>query len=299
MEGIYAVAVSARSPAPAVRALADLLTDLRRGVCRFTTYLAYASVFPPSWHNPWRSIDQHVLHLMLKGRAWLLVDGPRGERRRGLDPGDFCWMAPWTRFETRLVDPADPPIMYHFRFRLDDAAGGLHDFAHPWFILPQAWELRPPCEQWVQAYRRCGPDLEVQQQACLMLIAAALRQRLMEEDAGGPRLDADQRAAIARYLERHGHEAVTSADLARVVGLGRAWFTRLFTATYGSAPRSWLLRERLQRAAAALLEGSAPVAQVAADHGYRQTALFSRQFKREFGCSPRTWRQHHYSPYGR
>lgn len=81
------------------------------------------------------------------------------------------------------------------------------------------------------------------------------------------------------------------ADLARAAGLAPAYFARRFAATVGCAPREWLVAERMRRAATLLLEHDVPIGAIADQLGYGDLFLFSRQFRRAFGVSPRGWRR--------
>jgi AraC-like DNA-binding protein len=53
----------------------------------------------------------------------------------------------------------------------------------------------------------------------------------------------------------------------------------------------YLTQWRLQLAARLLADGTAKVATVASDVGYRSEASFSRAFKRQVGVSPAQWRR--------
>lgn len=99
---------------------------------------------------------------------------------------------------------------------------------------------------------------------------------------------------VARALELlHGQLARhwTTDQLAREVGLSRSAFADHFVRALGEAPMGYLLRHRLEQAAARLLESSDCIAQIAFDIGYESEGAFSRAFRREFGLPPATWRR--------
>ena len=101
-----------------------------------------------------------------------------------------------------------------------------------------------------------------------------------------------QREKIHQLLDRlPPHERLQPADLAAEVDLSPDWFTRLFTASYGIAPRSWLKRQRLEQAAIRLAESQDSISAIAREFGYDEIFRFSKQFKEVHGQSPRSWRQ--------
>jgi AraC-like DNA-binding protein len=84
----------------------------------------------------------------------------------------------------------------------------------------------------------------------------------------------------------------TPAQLAALAGMSQVWFGRLFRRTYGCPPRTWLLRQRIARAAE-MMESAASVGAVAAAFGYADLFLFSRQFRQVMGIGPRAWLARH------
>jgi len=82
----------------------------------------------------------------------------------------------------------------------------------------------------------------------------------------------------------------TIKDLATQVGLSRSVLTERFTNMVGIPPMRYLAKWRIQIAAGMLSGGTANVATVAADIGYKSEAAFSRAFKKMVGVSPSHWR---------
>lgn len=84
----------------------------------------------------------------------------------------------------------------------------------------------------------------------------------------------------------------TAESLAREVGMSRSAFAERFSSLVGQPPMQYLASWRMHMAAQQLREGRSSVAQIGFAVGYDSEAAFSRAFKRQFGASPGTWRQH-------
>jgi len=101
--------------------------------------------------------------------------------------------------------------------------------------------------------------------------------------------DAGMRAALRGITGRLG-EPWDLAEMAGVCGLGRTRFAERLHALTGLSPRRWLLRTRLEAAAAALRQGRRQVTTIALDLGFASSQHLATAFRREFGTTPRQWR---------
>ncbi len=114
---------------------------------------------------------------------------------------------------------------------------------------------------------------------------------LYEKDCASAR-PAD--AGLQRTLEQihaRPHEAWTVAALARIAGMSRAVFARKFVAAFGATPLQYLNAERMEIAAALLVDSDASVAAVAHGIGYESEWAFRRAFKRHHGIAPGRYRR--------
>ncbi|MEM7089741.1 MAG: AraC family transcriptional regulator [Pseudomonadota bacterium] len=126
-----------------------------------------------------------------------------------------------------------------------------------------------------------------------LLIIEALRVYL----EGRPKVNgwlagmADQK--IARALVRI-HEDLerppSVVELAGVAGMSRSAFVDRFSELLGSAPRRYILDQRMQTACLLLRETSLGLSDVSLRVGYEATEAFSRAFKRETGKTPIEYR---------
>src|SRR3954451_10338707 len=101
----------------------------------------------------------------------------------------------------------------------------------------------------------------------------------------------------ARYLQRAKDlvdaryaEAITIDDLAAAAGLSRAHFSRMFTRTFGEAPRSYLQTRQLERAASLLRHTDRSVADICVMVGLQSVGSFTSSFARVYGRPPAAYR---------
>lgn len=93
---------------------------------------------------------------------------------------------------------------------------------------------------------------------------------------------------VLSYIREHLGEDLSVDDLGRRVGMSRAVFHRRFKAATSFTPLQFIKALRLSHAAMQIVGGEA-VGQAAMDVGYTSASQFSREFRRQFGASPRQW----------
>lgn len=120
-----------------------------------------------------------------------------------------------------------------------------------------------------------------------------------EAEAQGRRVHALQKWRLKRvvdYVDCHLSSRITLLDLAAVVGLSRMHFASQFRTATGLRPHEYLLRQRIQRAEALMLDPAMTLLEIALAVGFRTQAHFTTAFKRFAGCAPRRWRIIHQAP---
>jgi AraC family transcriptional regulator len=93
-----------------------------------------------------------------------------------------------------------------------------------------------------------------------------------------------------RRIERHGHEPLSLAALARDAAMSPGHFLRTFRRVAGVTPHQFILTRRLHRAAVRLRTSDAPVGDIALESGFGDLSTFNRQFRRAMGASPSRYR---------
>ena len=95
-------------------------------------------------------------------------------------------------------------------------------------------------------------------------------------------------ARAIEYLSSRLTEPVTIEELASQVGMSRAVFHRKFKQATTMAPMQFVKAMRLNAAAMKIAAGK-NVSEAAMEVGYVSSSQFSREFKRQYGASPRQW----------
>ena len=85
---------------------------------------------------------------------------------------------------------------------------------------------------------------------------------------------------------------VTLDTMALRSGWSRFHFHRAFRRVVGETPKQYLLRTRLERAAAALTATDASLLAVSRAAGFKSHEVFARAFRRHFGRTPQRYRVH-------
>jgi AraC-like DNA-binding protein len=231
-----------------------------------------------------RVLPRHVLYFILRNTVRIVVDGVEDVLR----PSSFMWLAPGLT-HSFAFDPVRHVTLIHIVLRIESGGRELLP-PHRTLIEHHADAIAAPMRMLHERLREPSPYAAESQRAALTLVTAAAfdaRRRA----AAGRRLDHAQCRRLEDLIASGRSPAPHPRDLARALGLSHDYFTRLFHATYGTSPRLWLNRERLQRAAADLLQSSRPIGDLAVAHGYPDIYSFSKQFKKVMGESPARYRR--------
>jgi len=83
----------------------------------------------------------------------------------------------------------------------------------------------------------------------------------------------------------------TTKELAELAGLSASQFERTFQKTFGSTPRQYHMRVRVEAACRQLTQSDETVAAIAQQCGFYDHAHFTRCFQRIMGISPSAYRR--------
>jgi AraC family transcriptional regulator len=96
---------------------------------------------------------------------------------------------------------------------------------------------------------------------------------------------------VIDHIERNITEDLSLEELARVACFSRFHFHRIFRAMVGETLKQFILRVRVEKAAAQLLDNpKKSITEIAFDCGFSGSATFARVFREAFHISAREWR---------
>lgn len=92
------------------------------------------------------------------------------------------------------------------------------------------------------------------------------------------------------YIEQNFQNDITVEDIAKVCGLNRSYFGKIFKDSTGKTPQQFLLTYRMIKATELLKLTRLSIGDISNAVGYTNQLHFSRAFKNIYGISPREWR---------
>ena len=252
----------------------------------FNLYFCVQERGLPQWRvgRP-ESQPRHLLYVPESGP---LVGEVEGEMVR-VQPGQVLWVQPDARF-TLSIDrsPQDSGISLGV-CRFDLLGKPVWRLAEPYRI-----GQRPDGESLLDELM---PSSDLGDSINPLLRRAVLARILARCFVAGQAstatvaLNPPVRARLAAFMQRNLHRRFGIHELANDVGMNPAYLSHRFRLSFGTAPRSYIMRLRIQRAASLLLATDDRIEAVAERFGYGSVFLFSRQFRQVMGQSPTAWRR--------
>ncbi len=96
---------------------------------------------------------------------------------------------------------------------------------------------------------------------------------------------------MVRHILENLSQPIRNADVTAVTGLHENYAIQLFSKTMRVPIKRFIIRMRLIRARAALIESTAPITSVAAEAGFNSISQFYSHFSRSYGISPNELRR--------
>jgi AraC-like DNA-binding protein len=96
---------------------------------------------------------------------------------------------------------------------------------------------------------------------------------------------------VRAYIDEHLTERIRVCDLSSVAKSSPSYFSCAFKRTFGLSPHAFVMQRRVSLAADMMLNGDAPLSEIAIHCGFADQAHFSRQFRRTMGRTPSAWRR--------
>jgi len=229
-----------------------------------------------------RAYSYFGLEYVAEGAGTVELDGVKHLLRSG----SVFMYAPTTRCEM-LTDPAKPMLKYFVCVAGTDVARRLRRAGvgpGEVRVLAAHAEIRSVLEDLVREGQRSGP---LAREICAQLFELLL---LKIEDAAGAGAQGDpaqenfQRCKA--LIDAEADRLMTLREIAAAAGLEESSVCRLFRRYQDTSPYQYLLRRKMNLAAAFLVEGKGRVKEAAQRVGFADPYHFSRCFKAVHGVAP-------------
>jgi AraC-like DNA-binding protein len=262
-----------------LNALMNPRCQLTLQVCR---YLHRKGVFGVDL----RVLNEHLITFVEHGVLLAKVD----RRDLRIPAGSAIWIPPGSQH--RYCGSAGPGGVrqYNLRFRL--LKDGCHfAFQRQPLLVRNAWEIQALLQMIGSLDAQHDDFFPQRLRGLLLSLVSTLFSNAGRRHQDERILRPAQRQRLASYVAMHAAEGISPADLAAEVQLSSDYFARIFRATYGQPPRTWLKTERMRLAAIQLRDADCSAKQIAYELGIRNVALFHRQFRDVIGCTPGEYRR--------
>jgi AraC-like DNA-binding protein len=104
---------------------------------------------------------------------------------------------------------------------------------------------------------------------------------------------AKEAAQVVAYARAHLRRPLTTADLARAVGVSERNLHRKLHKAMGVTPHELILRLRIEAAGEQLATSETSIAKIAVDFGFCDQSAFTKHFRTRTGLTPRAFRKRH------
>lgn len=138
-----------------------------------------------------------------------------------------------------------------------------------------------------------APEVVRHQEIAIELVNALIHEMVYPERSI-PTLSGGALVASVRWFidQNYADPGLSVDDIARRFMISRRYLEKLFAAIDDGAPGAYLRRQRLRRAAVLLTDRpERKVETIAREVGFIDVNTFARAFRREYGATPRAWRQ--------
>lgn len=244
--------------------------------------------YPLHWHH------NLEFDLVLEG----CIRGRIGEKQVEIHPGEIFFVNSGELHET---DARDNTIMRSVTVLLSDEM--LREYCpdlENWYFSFEKGS--PQQEKLAELILRCARiqqareefyelDLSVELRRICGVLLKECRSRRENQDSGQKRLSTRRVKKCISYMEKNYESPVSIRDMAQVMGMTPAYFSRFFHQSTGQTFHSYLTWIRLQHACRQLLQTEVTVMELALNNGFPNVKSFINAFQREYGMTPARFRR--------
>lgn len=235
---------------------------------------------------------EHILIYCTSGTGWLALDG--GQREK-IEAGAVAWISsgtaheygssdiqPWTIEWVHFCGPETDDWRAWMGFSKN---GGMATIRSVHRDLPPEGRLAD-----IHGALDSGINLQsmLKAAAALRLALVGICQGMSAEKITEPSLEKLRRTEA--WMREHLAEVIQVPDLARRTAVSVPHFNTMFRHLFHASPIQHLLQLRLRRGARLLISSDWSVSRIAEACGFADPLYFSRRFKMQCGCSPKSFR---------
>lgn len=104
-------------------------------------------------------------------------------------------------------------------------------------------------------------------------------------------LSNDKDIHVKTKIEKNLNHYESVKDISNKVGIPLNDFRKEFTKIYGTVPKKWLIKKKLETAKVLLMYDNKNISEVCTEVGYSNLSWFIQQFKKEFGITPKQFQK--------
>lgn len=237
----------------------------------------------PPGHSPRTRMRTHwLLHFVLEGKGIFQTDKGAYEVTAGQ-----CFVIRPNEVTTYKADTTDPWHYVWVGFTADSIPKYLHteDVLHVPFLEPVFRQI----EESIDYYQgEAGANGGKEAYLCGKITEIMMRLELHFSRPAESKAQSEMRA-VKNHIDTHLASPLSVQALAEEFHLNSVYLSRRFKEVVGLSPQNYIVKKRLDEAAALMtVQGFTPSAAAEAV-GYTSIYLFSKMFKRRFGVSPREY----------
>ena len=222
--------------------------------------------------------------------------------------GDFVVINPYEYHTSRITDPDHPPIYHMMNIDLDHPAvrnilsqepefpGQYRDVADLPYFRNRVNDPNLHCVRLflllAEECVRSGEELDAYKESLLRAFLCSLTREIANQGSARSIASVALMPAMA-HIDLHYQENISIQTLADACMLSVSRFSHLFREVTGMTAVQYLNDLRISKAAVLLSTTDYDISEIALRTGFRDSAYFSRIFRRSCGCSPSDYRKKH------